>query len=211
MVSPLARRTSRVRVFFTTSMRSALITTKIQTIIHPPVGLRVTCPVHRKLLAAHLGKMRDNAHRMIDPEFGRVQNNLLESGFFHVWPAGVKRRCMRANHFYMIACQGLLNSNQTAMRAIKGSDYSWRLEVYKKLRMPVTDTVLTMETKRQADRENNRLRMQQRRTDGRKGRGKHEGFHRQQQRKADARDSRGFEHLSLTHTASHEHIRSRRY
>ena len=147
--------------------------------------------------------MHDNADRMIDLEHGRVQNNLLESGFFHVWASGVKRRCMGANHFYMIACEGLLNSNQTAMRAVKGPEYSWRLAVYNKLRMPVTATVVGKEKKRQLKREKNRLRMQQRRADGRKGRGKHEAHHRQQQRKSNAqmmRDARGFEHLSLIHT-----------
>ena len=167
-----------------------------------PQNLLVTCPAHRKLLETHLQKMRDAAHRMIDPEYGRIQNNLLESGFFHVWAAGVKRRCMGAKHFYMIVCQGLLSSNQTGMRVVKGPDYSWRLAVYKKLKMPVGPTVMEMERKRQKSREKNRLRMQARRADGRKARGKHEAHHRQQQRKNNAkmmRDSRGFEKLSLQH------------
>ena len=88
--------------------------------------MRVTCPAHRKALGTYLQQMKDNAHRMIDPVHGRVQNNLLESGFSHVWDAGVKRMCMGAIHFYLCACIGLLNSNQTAMRTIKGPDYSWR-------------------------------------------------------------------------------------
>ena len=39
------------------------------------------------------------------------------------------------------------------MRHIRGEDYSWRLNVFKRLRMPVNETVISAEKKRQHVRE----------------------------------------------------------
>ena len=75
--------------------------------------------------------------------------------------------------------------------------------MYKKLRMPVNETVRSEETKRQARREKDRTRATKLRREGRKGRSKHEAHHIQQQRKENAKmmkEARGLVKVSLKHT-----------
>ena len=93
---------------------------------------RVACPWHREELQKYLNKLKSNAYLMIDKRFGKVETNPLESGYQHVWGAGIKGTCLGANHVKMCVTQGYLNSNQTAMREVMGPEYSWRLTVYKR-------------------------------------------------------------------------------
>ena len=99
------------------------------------------------------------------------------------WNHGIKCHCMSANHMKMCVTQGYLNSNQTAMSEVMGPDYSWRLDVFKRLRMPVGPVVQEAERKRVAERERTHKRKEHDRKMGKKAHGKYEAHHRQQQRK----------------------------
>ena len=147
-------------------------------------------------------KLKENSHRLIDREHGKVETNPLESGYQHVWNHGIKGHCMSANHMKMCVTQGYLNSNQTAMSEVMGPDYSWRLDVFKRLRMPVGPVVQEAERKRVAERERTRKRKEDDRKVGKKAHGKYEAHHRQQQRKRNSvimKESRGMQKLSLRH------------
>lgn len=52
------------------------------------------------------------------------------------------------------------------MEDVFGPDYSWRLDVYKRLNMPVASTVLQRERRRQSNRRKDRLRKLKDREEG---------------------------------------------
>ena len=114
----------------------------------------LTCPLDALLYEIECKKRATNAHRVIYPELGKGHTNLCESTF-SIRPQFRSSKCRKNRKYVMcfihrnkssnyqrLHCMtstnlGLLQANMTWATKTFGDDYSWVIDLFQRLELPV--------------------------------------------------------------------------